>query len=171
MTRQAHFQAMFDLPLGETILMDPKPGETVEAALARLKLRGTKWRAKGRAYRMKIVDHQIAIQRLELGRHLKHADWWLLKGGERLLLKEKPSQADVKKAKATADYLNITRREREWEKAGRPLQGLRDLYSWDVQIDIKGRLVATRTIDEAIANGAPLVIDPDPKALWDGEWR
>lgn len=166
MSRQPHFQAMFDLPVGATMIMAPQPRETVEAALRRLKLRGSKWGRDGRAYRMKVADGNVVIQRLAVGRHLKHADWWLLSGGARLLLKERPDPADLKKAKATADYLNGTRWLRDWEKAGSPREGYRDWLRWKVEIDHVGRLVATCVLDEATANGAPLVINPEPRLPW-----
>lgn len=162
--RRGYFDDLFNLPIGGELAIAPDTGESVERALERLKGWASKQRAHDRAYRMKIDGGVIRAQRTPMGRNTVLSDWLLMKGGDRLLLKTKPTKADIKKASGTVDHLVRPRHKQS-------LPGYVDWGLWDTRLDRQGRLIAMCFRDRD-GNWAPNDFEADgPSAVgWNGEW-
>ena len=75
MTHRGAFKDMFDLRIGDQLIMSPAEGETVEAALKRIKVRASKYRSDGRSYRVTQHGDAILIVRVPFGQTNKLASW------------------------------------------------------------------------------------------------
>ena len=162
--RSALLEELFDLPIGNEMAIAPEPGETVEHAFKRLKLWASKRKPQERAYRMKIDGDVVRVQRTPMGRNTPLSDWLLMKAGDRLLLKTKPTAADIKKAWGTASHLSsprhVTRAPGEW-----------NVGHWVTDLDREGRLFALCIMDKD-NNHIPGIFDIiGPSTVgWYGEW-
>ncbi|TXC69605.1 hypothetical protein FSB78_00485 [Sphingomonas ginsenosidivorax] len=164
MTRTYPFNDLFDLPVGGEMIITPNNNEAPQAALERLKLRACKWKAQDRAYRMRIDGSVIRAQRTPPGRNGKLSDWLLMKAGDRLLLKTKPTVTDIKKAWGTAVHLSSTSTA---ESRSRVLhKGM-----WHTALDTQGRLFAlcVEDRDGVMMPGMIEIVGPS-EVGWFGEW-
>lgn len=165
--RRGHFDELFNLPMGAELVVAPNAGETIEAALKRLKVWASKQKSLDRAYRMRIDGSAIRVQRTPPGRNTPLSDWLLMKAGDRLLLKTSPTAADRKKAIGTADHLTSLRA-RSANGEAQPLPG-----QWSTGLDARGRLIAFCVADR---DGNWCDDDDDcgfnhPSYVgWNGEW-
>ncbi|WP_312490301.1 hypothetical protein [Sphingomonas sp.] len=173
MTRPGPFERIYNLAIGDEATAWPKPGEPIEKALQRIKVRLAKYAAEGRYFRAKIEGNAIRVQRTCEGQNTKIGDWLMMKAGDRLLLKTNPTPADIKKARGSCDYINGRGR----RKVGHlPLPERRSALKaihggWIIVPDRQGRLVVEcfedtdgKMIDHSLGDAAPL------RQLWAGEW-
>lgn len=169
--RRLEFEHIYHLPMmGETLVF-PHDGESFEDAFDRLKQRLYKWKANGKAYRMKADGIAIRIQRVPVGRNTPLSDWLLMEARDRLLLKARPTPRDRKKAMSTADYLNgrylksgLTRTERPKDKW---------LGHWLVDEDRQGRIIIFCGRDEdgnSFQSSSFIDQGRTIRQLWSGEW-
>ena len=162
--RSGPFKELFDLPIGSEMVVEPNASETGEHALKRLKLWASKQKPLDRAYRMKIDGEVIRVQRTPMGRNTPLSDWLLMKAGDRLLLKTKPTAADIKKAWGTAEHLNsprhVKRASGEW-----------NVGQWTTALDREGRLftLCVTDKDNNTMKGHIEVVGPSTVG-WNGEW-
>jgi hypothetical protein len=163
MTRPFPFNELFELPIGGEMVISPNSGETPDAALKRIKHRTCKWKSQDRAYRMKLLDGQVYTQRTPMGCNGKLSDWLVMKAGDRLLLKSKPTAADVKRAQDMCSHINGSR---NLDKFGnRPKRR----GQWEPVRGRQGLLVLRVTDDQGTMPG---YIEMDGPAVvgWHGEW-
>lgn len=162
--RSAPLEELFNLPIGSEMVIAPDAGETEEHALKRLKLWASKRKPDGRAYRMKIDGNVIRAQRTLMGRNTRLSDWLLMKAGDRLLLKSKPTKVDKKKAWGTASHLNSLCHSK---RAPGQING----GQWETAVDRNGRLFALCVVDRD-DNCMPgcIVIEGPSVVGWNGEW-
>ncbi len=162
--RRGYFDALFNLPVGSEQAIAPDTGESAEQALKRLKGWASKQKAHDRAYRMKIEGEIIQVQRTPMGRNTVLSDWLLMKAGDRLLLKTKPTKEDIKRASGTVDHL----RNQKYKQclSGHPTKG-----GWDTRLDRQGRLIAM-CFEDKDGNWAPNDFDANGPYIvgWNGEW-
>lgn len=162
--RRGFFEDLFNLPIGGELVIAPEAGETAEHALKRLKLWASKQKCHDRAYRMKIDHCVIRAQRTPVGRNTALSDWLLMKAGDRLLLKTKPTKADIKKASGTADHLLCPRHKER-------LPGHKSVGLWVTGLDRQGRLIAL-CFEDKDGNRMPGHFELDGPSVvgWNGEW-
>jgi len=171
MRHRGPYQEIYNLPIGGEATARPKPGEPLDKALKRIKDRLAKYAAEDRYFRARADDGLIVVQRTREGHNTSIGDWLMMKPGDRLLLKTKPTPADVKRAKDQCDYVTGTR---AWNKkkhlSGSDYLAVRSGV-WGVLIDGQGRLVVECATDEdgnsyerSLGDAAPL------RHLWTGEW-
>lgn len=162
--RSGPFKELFDLPIGGEMAIAPNSGETLEHTLKRLKQRASKWKPQDRAYRMKIDGEVIRAQRTQMGRNTVSSDWLLMKAGDRLLLKTKPTRADIKEAWDKAEHLNSPRHIKR-------VPGERRYGQWETGQDRQGRLIAL-CVEDRDGHMMPGYIELDgPSTVgWNGEW-
>lgn len=132
MTRRGPFKEMFDLAIGRDVLMHPMEGESIEAALKRLKVRASKYRAEGRSYRLTQEGDTIRVQRVPFGTTNKLASWEGMIAGEQILLNDRPTPKQIAAAKQSVNYLNSV-------KEGRGV--------WHADTASDGRLFVTCLVD------------------------
>lgn len=172
MTRRSYYHSLFDLAIGAELAIAPEPGESVEAAVRRLKLRGAKWKGQDRAYRFKADRGAVIAQRTPIGCNGPLSDWYLMQPGERLLLKSRPTPQDRKKAWQTAEHL--TTRYRLGPEGNVPsfLRKNRVYGNWTSGLDRRGRLLAFCATDVSGKDVADYtaLFDGPCKLLWAGEW-
>lgn len=156
--RPPEYEDVFELPLWAEIQKAPRPGETVEGALERLRRRTRRYAAAERFYRLRTENNVVRVQRVPKNVARKLGDWFMMPVGTRLLLKSKPTERDLKLAKKTAVYLSGRR------------DG-RTVGTWLADLDEKGRLVAERYYDEfGNSHGVRLGRQASVSELWGGEW-
>lgn len=156
---------MYDLEIGDEIVIFPKEGEQVAQTLARLKLRAAKW---GRAYRMKVSNDPegVVVQRIAEDHAGSASDWFMMPVGSTLLLKTHPTAADVAKAKRMASYLTNT---------GSRRRGVRRRYGqWQVLPVIRDQLLIWCQVNESLEAVPETIPDRpppvEPRRLWAGDW-
>ncbi|KMS54182.1 hypothetical protein [Sphingobium cupriresistens] len=162
--RPDDLQTVYDLEIDQECRLSPAEGETVERAFQRLKLRTAKYASKDRYYRLKIEDNFIFIQRIKKEFRGKLCDFLKMKPGTQILLKTKPTDSDVTKARNKAQYLGgynfSTKRDRKGY--------------YEAHKDRIGRLViicsmsAMGEYDEQLSDSWwnwPMT------QLWEGEWK
>lgn len=165
--RRGQFDELFNLPMGGELVVAPNAGETIQAALKRLKVWASKQKGRDRAYRMRIDGGAIRVQRTPPGRNTPLSDWLLMKAGDRLLLKTNPTAADRKKAIGTADHLT------SWRPPAADGESKRVPGMWSTGFDARGRLIAFCAEDR---DGKWCDDDDDygfnhPSYVgWNGEW-
>lgn len=164
--RRGPFEELFNLPVGSELAVVPNPGETVAVALKRLKLWASKQKGQDRAYRMRIDGDIVRVQRTPPGRNTPLSDWLLMRAGDRLLLKTKPTAGDRKKALGTADHLLGLYRSRAPDGTRRRRSG-----NWITGLDSQGRLIALCGVD-LDGNGWDGNGDFNGPSYvgWNGEW-
>ena len=162
--RRGYFDDLFTLPIGGALVIAPDTGESAERALERLKGWASKQKAHDRAYRMKIDGEVIRAQRTPMGRNTVLSDWVLMKAGDRLLLKTKPTKADVKKASGTADHLLCPRHKER-------LPGHKSVGLWHTGLDRLGRLIVLCCEDkDGNRMSGHWELDGPAVVGWNGEW-
>lgn len=167
-TRTGNFKALRELEIGQEIAIEPEASEGVRQLIKRLKARVAKWSNEGFSYRFKIDGSRVIAQRRPAGQRARYADWWDLEQGEALILKERPTEADIKRAKAAENYMNLVRNDRARSRGEDT--GTRTSDFWGVGVDIQGRLIAVRHVKDGKGK---LVGINSPAALkrpWDGDW-
>ncbi|WP_322965874.1 hypothetical protein [Sphingomonas fuzhouensis] len=162
--RRGYFDDLFNLSVGGELAIAPETGESTERALRRLKGWASKQKAHDRAYRMKIDSGIIRVQRTPMGRNTVLSDWLLMKGGDRLLLKTKPTKVDIKRALGTVDHLGS-------QTYKHRLPGHTAKGAWYTGVDRQGRLIAM-CIQDKDGNYAPPDIEVNGPFVvgWNGEW-
>jgi hypothetical protein len=162
--RSEPFEKLFNMPIGGEAVIPPNINETGEHALSRLKLWASKQKPHERAYRMRIDGEVIRVQRTPMGRNTPLSDWLLMKAGDRLLLKTKPTAADIKKAWGTAEHLNSPR-----GSSRKP--GERNVGQWTTALDREGRLFSLCITDKDDNTMAGHIDIVGPSTVgWNGEW-
>lgn len=163
MARPFPFNDLFELPIGGEMIISPDTNETPEDAYKRLKHRACKWKSQDRAYRMKIEDGQVHAQRTPMGCNGKLSDWLVMKAGDRLLLKSKPTTADEKKAWDMCNHISGPRNRDKFGKYAKA----RGLWA-----TVRGRqgLIVLRVSDGQETMPGYFEIDGPAVAGWYGEW-
>lgn len=114
MARPGPFEEMFNLKIGEQMAISPGPGEPVDKALKRIKLRASKYRAHERYYVVEKEEDAIHVMRVPLGKNKKLWRYDEMKMGERILFSANPTAADLRSAQNRVHYLHNTGREKQW---------------------------------------------------------
>lgn len=162
-------ERILKLEVGEEALVLPHTAEPLDKALIRWRKRLALWRKKGLSFRSRIAGDAIRIQRTVTGRNRQTADLWLMKPGSYLLLKSKPTPADVKKAWDLQDYA--------FKEVGvvDPAHPFRNNGMWLHFKDQFGRLMLV-CVDDVNGNPADernhYIVPPDAAISlpWGGEW-
>ncbi len=113
-TRSETFETLYALQIGHEAVVLPASGEPVEQTLRRVKERVARWAKDERSYRCRIDGGMVRVQRTRFGMNRRIADLQALRAGEYLLLRDKPTAADVKRAQDQADYTTRTYPEGSW---------------------------------------------------------
>lgn len=140
MTFREPFKTLMSLEIGERHLVAPQPGESPEEALKRLKKRFSTWRKHQRSYVAEIKDDMIEVQRTAFGANKKLWRWEAMSAGQTMVLNEEPTEADIRSARNTANYLMSVK-----GAAG----------VWVIRLDRQGRLI-TRCVVDRNGQSAPV---------------
>lgn len=116
MARPHPFNLIYQLEIGEHLLVEPKPDETLESAIKRIKLRLSKYRKDERSYFTTLDGAAIRIERVPFGLNSKYWPWIKLRQGERMLVCDGATEADVRRVQQSIQFLDKgARYEKSWE--------------------------------------------------------
>ena len=173
MSRPLVYVDLFNLNIGEELILMPRVGESVTDALARYKRAAAKWLKSGKAYRFKCQDDQVIAQRTPIGRNGVLSDWYMMAAGTGILLKTSATAEDERRARSIATYI-MKYRSNLAEK--REAQGKNNdqwhVGIWSVECFKDGRLVAF-CIDDLDGNWTTHSHTLTAKIynMWGGEWK